>query len=259
MLLVIDIGNSSITTGIFAGDHLLCRLEIPTRPQGDPGLYRGEFEKLLSGKNVEKPLNGVIISSVVPELTDALARSVKEISMGEPLTVDCSLDTGLTFDVERPEEIGADRIANAVAALKTFGSPVAVVDFGTATTISAVRDSRFLGGAILPGLRLMGEALHKGTAKLPAVDFVGKTGELVSSVAALGKNTTMCIISGIILGTAGAVERIVRGIETEEGCRFKVVATGGYSPAVAGYMERKCFLEPDLTLKGLRLIYERNA
>jgi len=254
-----DIGNSSITTGIFAGDRLLGRLEIPTRAQHDPGHYRGEIEAFLAKKKIEKPFDGVIISSVVPELTDTLARSVREMSAREPLTVAHSLNTGLTFDLERPEEIGSDRIANAVAALDAMGSPVAAVDFGTATSISVVRDGCFLGGAILPGVRLMGEALHRGTAKLPAVDPVGETERLVSPVAALGKSTTMCIISGMIYGTAGAVERIMRGIEREEGCVFKVAATGGYSSMAVRYMERECSLDPDLTLKGLRLIYERNA
>lgn len=235
------------------------RLEIPTRPPGDPGRYRGEIEAFLAKEKAEKPLDGVIISSVVPELTNTLTCSVREMSTGEPLTVAHFLNTGLTCDLERPEEIGSDRIANAVAALDIVGSPVAVIDFGTATTISAVRSGRFLGGAILPGVRLMGEALHRGTAKLPAVDPGGEAGLLVSPVAALGKSTTACIISGMIYGTAGAVERIIRGIETEEGCVFKLVAAGGYASMVMRYMERECLLDRDLTLKGLRLIYERNA
>ncbi len=259
MLLVIDIGNSSIVTGIFAGKRLFCRIDIPTRTLRDPAHYRGEIEAFLAKERVEKPLDGVVLSSVVPELTDGIARSVRDMSTPEPLIVAHSLKSGLTFDLERPDEVGSDRIANAVAALDAVGSPVAVVDFGTATTISAVRDGRFLGGAILPGIRLMGEAMHKGTAKLPAVDFTAKTGGLISSVTALGKNTTACMISGMIYGTAGAVERIIRGIETEEGCGFKVVATGGYSSMTVRHMERECFLDPDLTLRGLRLIHERNA
>jgi len=259
MLLVIDVGNSSITTGIFAGDHLLCRFEMPTRAPFDSGRYRGEIQAFLAKKREEKSVDGVIISSVVPELTDTLARSVKEMSVREPLTVAHSLNTGLTFDLERPEDIGSDRIANAVAALDAMGSPVAAVDFGTATTISAVRDGCFLGGAIMPGVRLMGEALHRGTAKLPAIDCAEETRGFISSVTALGKDTTACMISGMIYGTAGAVERIIRGIEAEEGCVFKVAATGGYSSMVVRHMERECFLYPDLTLKGLRLIYERNA
>jgi len=259
MLLVIDIGNSSISTGIFVGDGLLGRLEIPTRPIGDVGHYKGEIEKLLPGKKEEHPLEGVIISSVVPALTDVIARSAKEISGSEPLIVTNSLVTGLILDVEKPEEIGTDRIADAVAALDAFGSPVAVVDFGTATTITAVKESRFIGGAILPGPKLMGEALHKGTAKLPFVDVVLKEEAPGSRVKALGKSTIASMISGIIYGTAGAVERILRDIEAEEDCRFKMVLTGGLSGTMARFIGRECSLDPDLTLTGLRLIYKRNS
>lgn len=259
VLVAIDAGNSSITTGIFAGNHLLGRFETPTHASFDSGRYRGKIQAFLTRKRDGKSVDGVIISSVVPELTDTLARFMKEMSVREPLTMAHSLNTGLTFDLERPEDVGSDRIANAVAALEAVGSPVAAVDFGTATTISAAKDGRFLGGAILPGLRLMGEALHRGTAKLPAVDLATETGGLVSPVAALGQSTTACIISGMIYGTAGAVERIIRGIEAEGGCGFKIVTTGGYASMIVRYMERKCSLYPDLTLNGLRLIYERNA
>ncbi len=257
-LLAIDIGNSSVSTGIFEGKDLRDRLEIPTSPKGSIGNFRSEVERLLSRKEQGKPLNGVIISSVVPRLTDVLARAAKEISGREPMVVNSSVDTGLVLDVEKQEEVGTDRIADAVAAKEAFGSPVAVVDLGTASTITAVRDSRFIGGAILPGLGLAGEALHRGTAKLPQVD-VFMTGEAGGShVKALGKNTTASIISGIIYGTAGAVERILREIEAEEDCRFRTVLTGGYSGIMVRFIARECYLEPDLTLAGLRLIYERN-
>jgi type III pantothenate kinase len=258
-LLAVDVGNSSVTSGIFTDDRLLGRFDIPSRGTGTESRYREEIGAFLGTHGIRKPLDGVMLSSVVPEMTVAFVGALREMSGREPLVLAHSLSTGLTFDLERPEEIGPDRIANAVAALDAVGSPVAVVDFGTATTVSAVRNSRFLGGAILPGIRLMGEALHGGTAKLPAVDFTEKTNGSVSSVAALGKSTTACIISGMIYGTAGAVERIIRGIETEEGCAFKVVATGGYSSVTVSYMERGCSLDPDLTLKGMRLIYGKNA
>ncbi len=256
--MAIDIGNSSISTGIFSEDRLLRRLEIPTHPARDIGYYRSEIEKALPRKKGRTSPIGVVLSSVVPALTSILARSAKEISSCNPLIVNNSLNTGLIYDVEHPEQIGADRIADAVAAREVFGSPVAVVDFGTATCISVVKGRRFLGGSILPGLRLMGEALHRGTAKLPSVDvdLVMKAPE--SYQKALGKNTIASMISGMIYGTAGAVERILRNIEAEEGCRFKVVLTGGHSEMMAGFVERKCFLDPDLTLTGLRLIYERN-
>lgn len=258
-LLVVDVGNSSITTGVFAGDRLLFRSHSATRVPFDPGRYRHEIRTLLSPSGDEGAIDGAIISSVVPELTDALSCSVKEMGVRDPLIVATSLDTGLTYDLERPEDLGTDRIANAVAALDAVGSPAAAVDFGTATTISTVKDGCFLGGAILPGVRLMGEVLHRGTAKLPAIDLAAQTGEMVPPVSALGQSTTRCIISGMIYGTVGAVERILRDIEAEKGFRFNVVATGGYASMVIGYMERNCLLDLDLTLKGLRLIYERNA
>jgi type III pantothenate kinase len=256
MLLVIDIGNSSIKMGIFAKDLLLGRLRIPTFVTNDAALYRCEIEKLLSDKEGKKPLKGAIISSVVPGITDILARSAKEFCVGNPLIVTNALKTGLTYAVENPGEIGSDRIVGAVAALKILGSPAAVVDFGTATTISALKDRRFLGGALLPGLRLMGEALHRGTAKLPPVDGVL---DAVPEVKALGKGTIASMISGMIYGTAGAVERILRDIEKEEDCRFRVVLTGGYSGTMARFVERESFLDPDLALTGLRLLYERNS
>jgi type III pantothenate kinase len=258
MLVAIDIGNSSISTGIFSGDRLLGRLEIPTHPKGDTGHYSGEIGKLLSGKKGEKSLEGVIISSVVPGLTEILACSAKEISGREPLIVTNSMQTGLTFDVERPDEIGSDRIADAVAAMEALGSTVAVVDFGTATTITAVKERRFIGGAILAGLRLMGEALHRGTAKLPSVDIALSAEAPEQPVKVLGKSTKASMISGMIYGTAGAVERILRDIESEEDCRFRVALTGGHSGMMARFIEGECYLEPNLTLRGLRLIYERN-
>jgi type III pantothenate kinase len=167
------------------------------------------------------------------------------------------LHTGLTFGVEKPEEIGSDRVASMVAANELFGSTVIVVDFGTATTISALKNREFLGGAILPGIGLMSRSLKKGTAKLPLVDTFSKDPEIPLPV--MGKNTTMNILSGIIYGTAGAVERLIREMEREESCRFKVVVTGGNSFIIQRLLSGEFFLDTDLTLKGLRFIYERNT
>ena len=259
MLVAVDIGNSSITMGVFTGTRLLGRVDIPVHPRSDASQFRRLIEAFLSEKKVEKPVAGVIISSVVPDLTGILNRSLRGFSGAEPVLVAHSLVTGLTLEVESPEEVGTDRISNAVAAWEDFCCPVAVVDFGTATTVSVIRDSRFLGGAILPGLRLMGEALHQGTARLPSVDAASEGRGSFFRVAALGKNTKASMISGMIYGTSGAVERIIRAIEREQGCVFEVVVTGGNALRVMPYIERRCSVDPDLTLKGLRLIYERNA
>ncbi len=259
MLLAIDIGNSSIRTGVFSGNLLLDRMEIPAFPKKDVGHYRAKLEKFLADKEGNTFFEGAIISSVVPGLTDTLASSAREVIAREPLILTSSLDTGLTFDVEEPEEIGTDRIANAVAARELFGSPAAAVDFGTATTITAVKDRKFLGGAIMAGLRLMGETLHRGTARLPSIDTVLYQEASEFRVRVLGKSTTASMISGIIYGSAGAVERILEGMEAEEKCTFRIVLTGGHSGMMARFIKRQCYTDRDLTLTGLRLIYERNC
>ncbi|GAB4415007.1 MAG: type III pantothenate kinase [Thermodesulfovibrionales bacterium] len=258
LLLAIDIGNSSINIGFFSGSDILGRLKIPARPVMAIEEYRSEIDVLLSKKAIEKPLNGVIISSVVPEVTGILKGSVRELSLREPMILNTSLNTGLSFDVDRPDEIGSDRIADVVAAREKFGDPVVVIDFGTATTISACKNGKFLGGSILPGLGLMADALHRKTSRLPQVD-IGS--ELVGQrdIPAIGRDTNKCIISGIIYGTAGAVERLTAEMEMEKECDFRVVITGGYSGLIARLLKRDFYLEPDLTLNGLRLIYERNA
>ncbi len=257
-LLAIDIGNSSINMGIFGGKRLLAKFNIPTHPEKTGVFYKKKILSFLSKNGIATPLGGVILSSVVPERSKIVRSAAKELSVRKPVSATFSMGTGLSFDIKRPDELGADRIANVTAAFEIFGVPVVVVDFGTATTVSAVKDGRFLGGAILPGLRLMDEALYRGASKLPLVDIGSlKAGEI--AVPAMGKNTTGCIISGIIYGTAGAVERLIQEMETAEGCRFKVVITGGYAGTMAHFLKRRCYLDPDLTLKGLRFLYERNV
>lgn len=252
MLIAIDIGNSSINIGFFVNRDLFT-FKIDTYPVKAAEEYSGIFEGFLSEKGIEKPVDRVIISSVVPAHTGIILNAARSLSSREPLMVGPELDTGLSFDIKRPWEIGADRIANAVAAYSLFGARVLVVDFGTATTITAVGDNgRYIGGAILPGIGLMKEALFRGTAKLPDVT-------LAAPKSALGKDTGGCILSGLIYGTAGAIDRIISEIEREEGCSFKVVATGGYFSIAAPFTKRVDSIEPNLTIQGLRLIYERNA
>jgi type III pantothenate kinase len=256
MLLAIDIGNSSINIGFFDEADLIGKLKIPAHPKRQDHAYKNKIHDFLSKNHKGTGLGGAIISSVVPDLTEKLCKAVMGMGAKHPIVVSAALDTGLTYGVEKPEEIGSDRIANMVAADELFGSPVLVVDFGTATTITALRDRKFLGGAILPGIELMSASLKKGTAKLPRVDLISGDGQV--PLHAMGKNTTMCILSGIIYGTAGAVERLIYEMELGESCRFKVVITGGNSVLMRGVLSREFSLDPDLTLKGLRCIHERN-
>lgn len=257
MLLSVDIGNSAIKLGFFEGPALIGKLRVQLYPAGTAGFYQEEIRAFLSEKKIESSFEGAVLSSVVPELTCILKASLKSLCLKEPLNVSASLDTGLTLDIENPMELGPDRLANVVAASEGYGSRVLAVDFGTTTTISAVKDDRYIGGAILPGLRLMSEALYRGASRLPQLDIGTAFTAQGPQLPAVGKDTTKCMLSGIIYGTSGAVERLISEMEREEGCSFKVIITGGYSELMGPFLKRTFCPEPDLTLNGLRLIYER--
>jgi type III pantothenate kinase len=258
ILLAADVGNSTIHLGLFSGEKLSYRYRMPAFPHHTDQRYSKEIKGFLSRNDIELPLKGVIIASVVTELTGVLVRAIRGLSSEVPLVVNATLDTGFRFEVTRSEEIGADRIAGIVAAVKMFGPTALVVDFGTATTISIIKDLRFKGGAILPGVRLMSESLHRGTSKLPSLDSATIKGERGSRITALGRNTIGCMISGIIYGTAGAVQRIIEETEHEEGCLFDMVITGGYASVIAPVLTRRFALDRDLVFKGLKILYERN-
>lgn len=257
MLLAVDIGNSSINIGIFSKSILLGETRIPSHPEKTSEIYKNRIKAFLLNNGIKIPVQGVIISSVVPGLTGTLGNSLRGLSRRRPVTVKNSLRTGLIFDVENPEKIGSDRVSNAVAARNIYGPRVLVVDFGTATTISVVKGRRFVGGAILPGIKLQSKILHRDTSKLPYVAVESRTVEPL--IPALGKSTDMCILAGILYGTAGATERLIEEMEQKERCKFRVVITGGYSDIMTHYLRRHHQRDPYLTLKGLRLIYERNS
>jgi type III pantothenate kinase len=250
-LIAIDIGNSLINIGFFT-DTGLSVFNIDTFPikalEEYEIIFRGLLEKL-----EEKNSIGVIISSVVPSHTIILGETLKGIITSvEPLVVTHKMNTGLTFNIENPEELGSDRIANAVAAYELYKCPVAALDFGTASTISVVGiDATFIGGAILPGLRLMNESLARGTAQLSEMP-------ITPPLSALGKDTNSCIRSGLFYGTAGAAERLLNEIEKEIKYELKVILTGGYGGLIAKLFKRDVELVPHLTLEGLKILYKRN-
>lgn len=257
MLIAVDIGNSTIKLGFFEGPALIGKLRLQPCASATAVFYQEEILAFLTEKNIAGPFDKAVLSSVVPELTCILNDSLKGLCMRGPLNVSASLDTGLTFDIEKPLELGPDRLANVVAAREAYGSRVLVVDFGTTTTISAVKDNRYIGGTILPGLRLMAEALYTGASRLPQLDIVTAFAAQCQQLPALGKDTTKCMLSGIIYGTSGAVERLISEMENEEGSSFNVIVTGGYSEIMGPFLKRRFCHEPDLTLNGLRIIYER--
>lgn len=250
-IIVIDIGNSSINAGFFTPAGFFIQ-KIDTQPLRSPSEYETLFNGFIKEKNMDKMSEGVIISSVVPGHTEALKKACKTLSRKEPLILTHKLKTGINFEIKEPEKLGTDRIAASVGACELFGAPVAVVDFGTATTLNFTGSGNiYKGGAIMPGIGLMKKALSSETAQLPDID-------IARPLSPLGKDTEGNILSGIIYGTAGAVERIISETEKTEGESYRAVATGGCSGLVVPFIKRDVHIEPFLVLKGLKIIYARN-
>lgn len=255
MIIALDIGNSSINIGYFTNIGLIVQ-KIDTFPLKKVDEYKLILSNFLSKNHIEKTCFEVIISSVVFSHTaifkDVLNRLTNKAVDRDILVLNYKINTGLKFKVDFPEKLGTDRIANAAGACEIYNPPVAVIDFGTATTISVVDQfSNFIGGSIMPGLGLMNNMLDNGTSGLKKIDI-----ELPES--ALGTDSSGCIRSGIFYGTAGAVERILDEIEKETGCKFKVVVTGGYGCMMDKFIKLPHEINPNLTLKGLKIIYEKN-
>lgn len=255
-VITVDIGNSTITMGIFEGYELKGRKGLRTEIDRSKEEYRNEIKDFIQDPTGE--VNGSIISSVVPELTEIISSALLNVTGIAPLIIGVNADSGISFDVLNPVEVGPDRIANVVGAKRLYGDPAIVVDFGTATTLSLIRDNAFIGGAIIPGLDMMARALNSYTSRLPLVSLTEISGT-EGDIQALGKDTRKNIISGIIYGTAGAVERLIQEIEVRQDRRFRIVLTGGFSVIMTRFLRRDFLIDPDLTLKGLRFIYEDNS
>lgn len=253
MLICIDIGNSSITAGYFLNTGLVVQ-RIPTHPLLAADEYRLLLYTFMKEKNIAKSACSGIISSVVPGHTEVFTKVLQGLYGEEKtdiLVVDSKM-SGIEFAIPYPEQLGTDRIANAVAAFSFFQAPVAVLDFGSATTITLVNaQGCYIGGSIMPGLGLMNEALGHKTSRLKMV-------ELKEPESAVGLDTTGCILSGLVIGTAGAVERIIEETEVETGLIFKTIVTGGYSFLVDNFLRRRHVVRTDLTLEGLKILYEKN-
>lgn len=253
-MIAVDVGNSSISTGYFSGGGLVVQ-KIDTDLHMGADKYAAAVAYFMDSSSLEKERISCIISSVVPSLTGAVEEGLAQIAgeeIPDIMRVDYRLHTGLKFDEVRPGELGTDRIASAVAASNIYSPPVAVVDFGTATTITVVDDDYYLiGGSIMPGVGLMNDMLEEGTARL-------KRALPEAPPRALGVSTDACIRTGLFFGTAGGVERILAEIESEKGFALNVVITGGYAPAIERLIKRPHFSNPHLTLQGLKMLHETN-
>ncbi len=258
VLLAIDIGNSTIGLGLFpdvSDSHQLLIKRVLSTPTPAEGRIRKAIRDLLAEASESTAGNitsyqkiDMIISSVVPGLNGRVVSAAKEFC-ARPLILNHAV-SGLKFRASSPEKIGADRIANAVAGYSLMQKPVAVIDFGTATNITVVgRKGVFMGGAIMPGVDLMAGSLASRTAKLPRIG-------IGMPETALGQDTASAMTSGVVLGTAGAVMKILISIEEETGLQLSLVITGGRSGTVSPFLERPHLVIPDLIFEGLRLIHK---
>ena len=254
MLLAVDVGNTEITIGVFDGDKLVQHWRAATvadRTADEHALLLGGFlaqESMTLGTSVQ----GVAVSSVVPRLSQAMRETVRRYCGFEPLMLEPGVRTGLSILTDNPREVGADRVANAVAAYVLYGGPSVVVDFGTATTFDAVsRRGEMLGVAIAPGIEISTNALVHETAQLRRV-------ELVAPRSVIGKNTTESLQAGIVFGFAGQVDALVRRMIAELGDHATVIATGGLAAVMVGVCETIDHHDAWLTLHGLRIIFDRN-
>lgn len=253
MLLVVDIGNTHTVVGVFKEEELIChwRLRSHNRTADEIGVYLLNLLKV--GKISTSQIKGAVMSSVVPPLDYPWACGIKQYLNVDCLKVSSNLNLGIRIAYENPTEVGADRLVNAVAGLKKYHAPMIIVDFGTAITLDVVsKDREYLGGIIAPGLATSVEALFGKTAKLPKVSF-----DVPETV--IGKNTMESIQSGILYGFAGLVDHLVEKIEGELGGELTVIATGGDAQKIASLSEKIQYVDPWLTLEGLRFIYEQNA
>ena len=254
MLLALDVGNTEITIGVFDGDKLVQHWRAATvaeRSADEHALLLGGF-LAQEGMALGTTISGVTISSVVPRLSQAIRETVRRYCGFEPLMLEPGVRTGLSILTDNPREVGADRVANAVAAYALYGGPSVVVDFGTATTFDAVsRRGEMLGVAIAPGIEISTDALVRETAQLRRV-------ELVAPRSVIGKNTTESLQAGIVFGFAGQVDALVRRMIAELGDHATVIATGGLAAVMIGVCETIDRHDPWLTLHGLRIIFDRN-
>jgi len=253
MLLAIDIGNTTVTVGAFEGARLRATWRFATDVRRLPDEYGSLMLNLLQYEGVgPDQVKAAVICSVVPDLEPTFELICRRYLGVRPLVVGAGVRTGLPILYDSAREVGADGVADAVAATPLYRPPLIVVDLGTATVFDATnREGEYLGGAIAPGLGIAAEALFQRAAKLYRV-------ELARPKAAIGRNTVTAMQSGILFGFVGLVEGLVARFKEELGPDTQVVATGGYAELIAAETPVIDHVNPDLTLIGLRLIYEMN-
>jgi type III pantothenate kinase len=254
MLLVIDVGNTNTSLGVYRDDVLLAHWRLTTNPSRTIDEYGVHARNLFQLANMDvKDIEAIAVASVVPPLNYTVRRMSEVYFDLTPLFIDHTTDTGLKILYEPASDVGADRIVDAVAAIERHGAPCIVVDFGTATTFNAINESgEYLGGLITPGIMISSEALFSRTSKLPRVDI-----KRPSKV--IGSSTVAAMQSGLYYGYAGLVDGVLERMIEEMGTKPTIIATGGLAPLIATGSKFIDKVDDTLTLEGLRLIYKKSV
>ena len=255
MVLVIDVGNTNITCGVYENDNLKTTFRITTKIPRTSDEYGVLMRDMLKNNDIStEDIEGVIIASVVPNVMHALVGAVKRYVGKNPLIVGPGIKTGIMITSDHPKEIGPDRIVDAVAAYVKYGGPVLVLDFGTATTYDLVtEDGKFPVGITAPGIRISAKALWEDTAKLPEI-------EIKKPKSILATETISSMQAGLVYGQIGQTEYIIKKVKEETGYEnLKVVATGGLGRIIANETDTIDVYDSALTLDGLKIIYDKNV
>ena len=257
MLLVIDVGNSNTSLGVFDGEQLIAHWRLTTNAARTVDEYGVHARNLFALAGLDfKAIDAIAVASVVPPLNYTVKKMAEDYFHLTPLFIDSTTNTGLPILYEPASDVGADRIVDAVAAIHKYGAPCIIVDFGTATTFNVINSlGQYLGGVITPGIMISSEALFMRTAKLPRVDI--KRPQKV-----IGSSTIAAMQSGLYYGYAGLVDGVLNRMIAELGDEYRqprVIATGGLANLIATASEVIELVDETLTLEGMRLVYERSG
>ena len=254
MILAIDIGNTNIVIGCFEGEKIVFTERLSTKHTATELEYAVSFKNVLEIYNIKtEDINGGIISSVVPSLTNIIKKAIGKLTKNDILSVGPGLKTGLNIVMDNPASVGADLVVGAVAAIHEYEAPIIFFDMGTATTISAIdKDKNYIGTIIIPGLEVSLNSLVGGTSQLPKIS-------LDAPKTVLGKNTVDSMKSGVLYSTACYIDGMIDRIEEQIGKVKTVIATGGLASTVVPLCKKNIILDDELILKGLMVIYNKNV
>lgn len=253
MLVVIDIGNTNITMGVYDHDQLIGNYRLTTKFQRTSDEYGFMLLSFLNASSIQvEDIEDIMISSVVPKINYSFTNCIKKYLHKNPLFIGPGVKTGIDIRIDNPATLGADRLVDAAGAFYTYGGPCLVIDFGTATTYDVVTaKGEFIGGATAPGIGISANALSSQAAKLPEIE-IQKPDHIIA------KNTIKSMQAGVVFGYIGQTEYIIKAIKKEFGQDLKVISTGGLGRIIASETAEIDIYDVDLTFKGLKIIYDKN-